>query len=113
MIPKLRGGDYVPDGAGGVERISGGEALLSEVLFRLTARRGSFPFREELGSRLWQLGSLPAARRSAAAAQYAAEALSDLTSLTVESAELVEDTGELTVRLLHDGEDLSVTLTVI
>ena len=48
---------------------------MEQVLFRLTARRGTFPFLPELGSRLWQLGQLPAARRQSAAEQYVAEAL--------------------------------------
>ena len=52
----LRNGDYVPDGTGGLRRTEGREALLEQVLFRLTARRGTFPFLPELGSRLWQLG---------------------------------------------------------
>lgn len=55
----LRNGDYVPDGVGGLRRAAGQEALLQRVLFRLTARRGAFPFWEDLGSRLWQLGRLP------------------------------------------------------
>ena len=55
----LRNGDYVPDGTGGLRRTEGREALLEQVLFRLTARRGTFPFLPELGSRLWQLGQLP------------------------------------------------------
>ena len=54
----LRNGDYVPDGTGGLRRTEGREALLEQVLFRLTARRGTFPFLPELGSRLWQLGQL-------------------------------------------------------
>ena len=58
----LRNGDYVPDGTGGLRRTEGREALLEQVLFRLTARRGTFPFLPELGSRLWQLGQLPAGR---------------------------------------------------
>ena len=36
----LRNGDYVPDGTGGLRRTEGREALLEQVLFRLTARRG-------------------------------------------------------------------------
>ena len=38
---KIQNGDYVPDGLGGVVRLSGAEALLERILFRLTARRGS------------------------------------------------------------------------
>lgn len=44
----LRNGDYVPDGRGGLRQAEGQEALLERVLFRLTARRGTFPFLPEL-----------------------------------------------------------------
>ena len=71
----MQNGDYVPDGVGGLRRVSGREALLQRVLFKLAARRGAFPFREDLGSRLWQLPKLPAAQRQGAAAQFVAEAL--------------------------------------
>ena len=86
----LRNGDYVPDGTGGLRRTEGREALLEQVLFRLTARRGTFPFLPELGSRLWQLGQLPAARRQSAAEQYVAEALAAEPGLTVEQVILTE-----------------------
>ena len=55
MAAKLRDGDYIADGLGGVVRTEGTEALLQRVLFRLTARRGTFPFWETLGSQLWKL----------------------------------------------------------
>lgn len=112
----LRNGDYVPDGTGGLRRTEGREALLEQVLFRLTARRGTFPFLPELGSRLWQLGQLPAARRQSAAEQYVAEAL---------AAEPGADGGagdfdgirrrpghQVTVGLTWQGEALSVTVEV-
>ena len=41
MELKLRNGDYVPDGVGGLKRVEGREALLQRVLFKLTARRGA------------------------------------------------------------------------
>ena len=44
MELRLEQGDYVPNGAGGFQRLEGAEALLQRVLFRLTARRGQFPF---------------------------------------------------------------------
>ena len=44
MELELQNGDYVPDGIGGVRRVSGREALAQRIIFRLTARRGSFPF---------------------------------------------------------------------
>ena len=74
MELELRNGDYVADGVGGLRRVGGREALLQRVLFRLTARRGSFPFWQTLGSRLWELGRVPAPERRSAARQYVAEA---------------------------------------
>ena len=47
--------DYAADGNGGVAAVRDGEELVGEVLFRLTARRGSFPFLPGLGSRMHQL----------------------------------------------------------
>ena len=63
----LRNGDYVPDHHGGLRRAEGQEALLERVLFRLAARRGTFPFLPALGSRLWKLGQVPGAERQSAA----------------------------------------------
>ena len=108
----LRNGDYVPDGTGGLRRTEGREALLEQVLFRLTARRGTFPFLPELGSRLWQL---PAARRQSAAEQYVEEALAAEPGLTVEQVILTESGGgraQVTVGLTWQGEALSVTVEV-
>lgn len=110
----IQNGDYVPDGVGGLRRVSGREALLQRVLFRLTARRGAFPFLEDLGSRLWQLGKLPARERQSAAAQYVAEALEG-EPLKVETVELVpagEDGLSLTAALSWRGEAMSVTLDI-
>ena len=44
MDLELRDGDYIPDGVGGLRRVGGREALLQNVLFRLTAQRDAFPF---------------------------------------------------------------------
>lgn len=115
MALKLQKGDYVPDGVGGLQQVEGREALLQRALFRLTARRGAFPFLPELGSRLGRLGAVPPARRQAAAAQYAAEALEG-EALEVESVELTagtEGTMGLTVHCLWQGEPLPVTVEII
>ena len=115
MEQKLRNGDYVPDGVGGLARVEGREALLQRVLFKLTARRGQFPFLEDLGSRLWLLGQTPAARRQTAAEQYVAEALADEPGLMVEAVTLepgTEGGGYLTAALAWNGEALSVTVEV-
>lgn len=106
----LKDGDYVREGAG-LRRVGGEEALLQRVLFRLTARRGTFPFLKELGSRLWQLGRLPAAERQTAARAYVAEALAEEKGLLVEQVTLIPlaDGGQLTVELTYEGQALRVT----
>ena len=111
----LRNGDYGPDGRGGLRRAEGQEALLVRVLFRLTARRGTFPFLPELGSRLWQLGQLSAAQRQSAAEQYVAEALAAEPGLSVEQVRFEELAGgraQVTAELIFRGERLAVTAEV-
>ena len=110
-----RDGDYVADGVGGLRRVRGREALLQRVLFRLTARRGAFPFWEGLGSRLWELGRVPALERPAAARQYVAEALAE-EPVTVEDVTLEPGpagTASVTARLRYQGEPLPVTVEVL
>ena len=81
---KLVDGDYIPNGTGGLTALSGGEEVLARVLYRLTARRGAFPFLPELGSRLYQLGRESPSARQALAVQYVAEALREEKDLKVE-----------------------------
>lgn len=112
----LRNGDYVPDGRGGLRRAEGREALLERVLFRLTARRGMFPFLPELGSRLWQLGQLPAVQRRSAAEQYVAEALAAEPDIEVDRVTIEESGGgraAVTAELTWRGEALRVTAEIV
>lgn len=111
---KIRNGDYVPDGLGGVERCGGDEALLQRVLYRLTAHRGQFPPLPELGSRLYLLGRESLPQRLSAARLYVAEALAE-EAVTVEDVSLApagDGRSQVAVRLRYHGEELSVTLTV-
>lgn len=115
MELKLHNGDYVSDGMGGVQRVYGREALLQRVLFRLTARRGSLPFWETLGSRLWELGQVSGAQRQTTAMQYVAEALAEESGLTVDSVTLAEKENgvmDLTAAMSYAGESLSITLKI-
>ena len=115
MELELKNGDYLADGAGGLRRVGGREALLQRVLFRLTARRGSFPFWENLGSRLWELGRVPAPERRSAARQYVTEALAE-EPVTVEDVTLVQGRDgavAVTAALRYEGEDLPVTVEVL
>lgn len=108
---KIKDGDYQRRG-GGLAAVDGAEALLQRVLFRLTARRGAFPFRESLGSRLWQLGRVPESQRQAAAMQYAAEALEE-EALTVEDVALEErPDGTIAMTAVLRGEEQALSVTV-
>lgn len=89
MELKIRNGDYIADGIGGEQRADGAEALLERALFRLSVRRGSFPFLPELGSELYRLGHEKPSARAAAAKLYTAAALAEETALTVEGVENV------------------------
>ena len=73
----LREGDYVPNGQGGFSAAQGVDEVLERVLWKLTVKRGSFPFLPQLGSRLHLLNKVPVKERETMAAQYAAEALAD------------------------------------
>lgn len=109
---KLTDGDYVPNGAGSLTALTGGEEVLARVLYRLTARRGALPFLPNLGSRLYQLGREKPSARQALAAQYVAEALREEADLNVRSVELAQagDDIMLTARLDWQGEELTVQL---
>lgn len=114
MEPRIKNGDYIPDGLGGVVRCEGAEALLERVLFRLIARRGALPFLPTLGSRLYLLSREPAAKRLSAAQQFVAEALAEepvrVTDVALTSLE--DGLAHLTVRLDYQGTELSVSMAV-
>lgn len=115
MELKIRNGDYIADGIGGERRADGAEALLERALFRLSVRRGNFPFLPELGSELYRLGHEKPSARASAAKQYAAAALAEETALTVEDVELTErGDGILALRVLltADGESAALEMTV-
>lgn len=115
MELRIKNGDYVSDGRGGVERLGGSAELLQRVLYRLTARREGFPFLPELGGTLYRLGSLTAHQRSSAAEQAVRQALSDETGVEITAVTLSEaEQGlyHLRVQLRCGGQDLDLTLAV-
>ena len=114
MEVRIKNGDYIPDGLGGVVRCQGADALLERVLFRLTARRGGFPILPQLGSRLYLLSREPAAQRLSAARQYVAEALAEEAVTVADVALAPDEQGRirLTVRLEYQGTELPVSLTI-
>ena len=107
----LKDRDYTADGNGGVTVVRDGEALLNEVLFRLTARRGSFPFLPKLGSRMDQLRREKASAWDELALQFAVEALGEMDEVTVNGVSVRQEGDRLwvSVYLLWRGEQLSVT----
>ena len=107
----LQNRDYADDGSGGVAVIQDGDEVLGEVLFRLTARRESFPFLPGLGSRMHLLRRSKPSERENLALQYAAEALEDLAEVTVTGASVRQEDGSLwvNVELLWQGTRLAVT----
>ena len=111
MELKLKNGDYVPDGAGGLCRLEGREALLQRMLFRLTARRGSFSFLPDLGSRMGELRREKPSAWEVLARQFAVEALDGLEDVTVTGAAVRQERDALmvSVELLWRGEALLVT----
>ena len=110
----LKNGDYVPDGAGGVQSADGASEVLARALFRLTARRGALPFLPTLGSRLCELSREKPSQRQTLAEQYVAEALREEGEVSVESVQLEErgEEGTLTVSLRWRGETLTGQITL-
>ena len=116
MERKLSQGAYLPGARGAFQTLDGAQALLQRVLFRLTARRGQFPFLPEMGSRLYQLcrEGKPSARTSLAR-QYAVQALEseeDLAVTDVQWTQLAPDRGHLQVYLEWRGEPLALSLDI-
>ncbi|MEA4953996.1 MAG: hypothetical protein VB096_00555 [Pseudoflavonifractor sp.] len=107
----LREGDYVPDGKGGFQTAEGSQELLERILWKLSVRRGSFPFLPELGSRLHLLGRAAPGQRASLARQYVSEALSDehveVCEVTLEEA---DGAVQLIARIEWQGEELAATV---
>ena len=110
----LKNGDYVPDGKGGFLRAEGTQALLQRVLWKLTVRRGSFPFLPDLGSQLYALLREKPSAWEGLARQYVVQALSGESGLTVRDVKLNPKEGqlELTVYMDWNGERLDVKVAL-
>lgn len=106
-------GDLIPNGAGGFCHVEGSRALIQRVLFKLTARRGSFPFLPELGSRLYTLGREKPGARPALCGQYVREALKD-EDVTVTDVTYNDMGGQAQVKvfLQWQGQKLEVTAEI-
>lgn len=109
----IQNGDYVPDGRGGFRRAEGSGELLQRALFKLTARRGSFPFLPRLGSELYRLPREKPSAWNSLARQYAAEALEG-EGLAVEDAQVTPagDGAAVELFLEYEGEELALEVHV-
>ena len=92
--------------------MGGGSAILSDVLFRLTARRGGFALMPEFGSRMYLLRGEKPSVRTPLARQYAVEALADLEDVSVADAAVTTDGSKLLIHvdLIWQGQPLAVEL---
>ena len=107
----LRDGDYVPDGSGSMIKLTGPEEVLQRVLFRLSAKRGVFPFLPRLGSQLHRLARESAGDRQALCEQYVRQALEDEDVTVTEVVYSSQgETGQAAVYLEWQGEPLEVTV---
>ncbi len=106
----MKEGDLIPDGAGGFAQVQGEEALLQRVLFKLTAKRGAFPFLPELGSRLHTLKREKPSARQSLCAQYVAQALEG-EDVTVLEVTYTEETGQAQVKVRLQWQENSGVVT--
>lgn len=107
---QMQQGDFIPDGAGSFCRLEGSRALVQRVLFKLTARRGAFPFLPRLGSRLHTLGREKASARQALCLQYVQEALED-EAVTVTGVDYREEQGRARVVVCLRWQDKVLEVT--
>lgn len=107
----IQNGDYAPDGKGGFKRAQGSDELLQRVLFKLTARRGSFPFLPALGSEFYRLPREKPSAWNSLARQYAAQALEG-EELTVEDVHVTPRDGGAAVELVLSAQGETLELTV-
>lgn len=107
----MKGQDYAVEN-GGLVSLYGTEELLARVLFRLTARRGAFPFLPKLGSRMYLLRRAKPGQWESLARQYAAEALAEERELAVTGAQIRQEGERLWVeiQLLFQGQKLSAAV---
>lgn len=107
----IQNGDYVPDGRGGFRRAEGTQELLQRVLFKLTARRGSFPFLPELGSELYRLTRGKPSAWDSLARQYVTQALED-EDVAVEDVHVTPLDGGAAVDVILNGAGETFALNV-
>ena len=111
----IKDGDYAAGVCGGVQTVDGIEELAQRVTMKLTAKRGHFWPKPDYGSRLHTLCRLKPAERSAAARQYAVEALSPEPEISVGAVDYLpgaDDSALLRIELICGGQNISATLTV-
>ena len=114
MELKLSDGDYYTDEFGELsEAVTEESAAAERIMLRLAARRGAFPLRPELGSRLYMLSRMKKSERSAAARQYVAEALRPEKNVSVVEVTVTEtEPGVIRVSAELEISGASMTLSL-
>ena len=117
MDTAIKDGDFQTNGSGLPVRISGAQELLQRVMFRLTVKKGSFFYDQQLGSRLYTLKGSYGNREalSETAMQMVREALkpmAEVTPLGVRAGMTGADQLSLTVSLLADRKQMELEVLI-
>ena len=113
----IKDGDFQTNGSGLPVRISGARELLQRAVFRLTVKKGSFFYDQQLGSRLYTLKGSYGNREalSETAMQMVREALkpmAEVTPLGVRAGMTGPDQLSLTVSLLADRKQMELEVLI-
>lgn len=114
MRLRMKQGDYIPDNLGDFQKTTEHDRVLAAALFLLTARRGKFAPRPEVGSRLYLITREKPSQWESTAVLYAQEALESL-GITVEKAVVTPAPEGLRVEIHgeYKGEMMGLEATVI
>ena len=115
MEMKLSNGNYISDGDGGFEMVSGAEEILQRIIFKLMCHRGKYPVMPKLGSNLYLLCREKKKDLDSVARNYIFEALEDernLELVSMETTYLDVDKIKLDLGFLWYGSEIELSLTV-
>ena len=109
MDTAIKDGDFQTNGSGLPVRISGARELLQRAVFRLTVKKGSFFYDQQLGSRLYTLKGSYGNRE---ALSEALKPMAEVTPLGVRAGMTGPDQLSLTVSLLADRKQMELEVLI-
>ena len=117
MDTAIKDGDFQTNTSGLPVQISGAQELLQRAMFRLTVKKGSFFYDQQLGSRLYTLKGSYGNRENLSenAMQMVREALkpmAEVTPLRVRASLTGPDQLSLTVSLLADRKQTELEVLI-